>query len=245
MGYATAGEIIGRAVVQCGCLSLSQSQVASFDPWSSTEPNVILMVEYLRTLGRGVAKKVKAGRITEATITTAASATTYAVPADYESMVDGTAWDRSGTRPLYGPVTPQFNQWYKAWRGGTGAYIPFRLQGPQIEFPEAPTNGLTLKYEYISSYWVRSTGSAVPDKEYPTVYTDVVLIDDELMVLGLRLMWSEHRGFDTTVLAKEYADELNDAIGTASGGQTLSLNGPGFADRLVDGDNLPITGWGT
>lgn len=245
MGYATAGEIIGRAAVQCGIQSLSPSQLAAFDPWASSEPNVLMFIDLLRTLGGDVGKRVKAGRIKEATITTAASATSYDVPADYESMIDGTAWDRSNTRPLYGPVTPQFSQWFKAWNGGTGAYIPFRLQGRKVEFPVAPADGLTLKYEYVSSYWAQSSGAPNPDKAYPTVRTDTVLFDDELMVLGLKLAWLEAKGFDTTVTAARFKDALNDAVGDAAGGATLSLNGPGYGERFLDERNFPVTGWGS
>lgn len=241
----TAGPIIARAAVQCGILSLSQSSIASYDPWTSTDANVVLLIDLLRTVGTRIAKRVSAGRIREATITTAASATSYAVETDYDRMVDGTAWDRSGTRRLYGPVTPQFDAWFKAWNGGTGAFIPFRLQDRKVEFPIAPADGLTLKYQYVSAYWAQASGSPSPDKAYPTVRTDAVCFDDELVILGLRLAWLEQKGFDTEVVAKRFADALDQAVGVTAGGATLSLNGAGFEERLVDGRNLPVAGWGT
>lgn len=246
MGYATAGEVISRAATQCGFLSLTPAQAAVFDPWGSADANVVLMIDLLRTLGGDLTRRIKGGRIKVGTITTVGAATSYDLPADYESMLDDTAWDSTGQRRLHGPITPQAMQWYRIWNAGTQAYIPFRLQGRTIEFPVAPADDLDLTFEYVSSNWARSNGSGTSDKAYPTASDDTVMFDDETVVAGLRFYWSDAKGFDTTTLARRFDDSVAAAIEAATGARTLSLNSNRNAsDRLVTVENYPATGWGT
>lgn len=246
MGYATAGELIARAATQCGFLSMSPSQAGSFDPWGSSDPNVVLMVDLLRTIGGELTRKIKGGRITLGTIVTALGATSYSLPADYECMLDDTAWDSTGNRMLHGPITPQESQWYRIWSAGTQSFIPFRLQGRSIEFPNAPADGLTLTFEYVSNMWAQSFGSTSPDKAYATAYNDTVLFDDETVVAGLRYYWSEAKGFDTRTLSRRYEDAMNSSIESAVGARAMYLNSGGnCSDRLVTSMNYPAVGWGT
>ena len=52
VGYTTASDIVNRAAVQVGL-------AVSVDPFASTDPNFIKLVEYLNTAGQDIAGQVK------------------------------------------------------------------------------------------------------------------------------------------------------------------------------------------
>jgi hypothetical protein len=236
-GYSTVTTILNRAAVQCGLDALA-------DPFASTDPAFAQFRELLDTLGRNLASKVKAHLQREWSLTTAGGASSYALPADYAEMVDDTAWNRPGILPLFG-VTAQGEQYLKARVSSSTINTPYRIQGNRITFPLVPANGLTFTGLYVSRYWVQTAGSGTgPDADHITAGSDYVLFDPDLVVLGLRLEWETLKGFDTTVSAKKYRERLEWAMGAVAGGHTLSLNGGGYHERLVDGVNFPVTGWG-
>jgi hypothetical protein len=244
-GYSTVGVLVARGGVRCGFLNLTAAQIATYDPFASTDPNVVQMLEMLTSLGTDLSSEVKAHLEREFALTTAGSATSYALPADFREMVDDTAWNRSGFLPLAGPVTPQAQQFIKAWNGAAFVNIPYRLQGNRLTFPAAPGNGLQITGLYYSSFWIQTAASGSgPDADHATAATDYVLFDPELVVRGLKLRWLEAKGFDTAMASTRYTERLEWAKGAVGGAGTLSLRGNGTGYRLIDTFNAPTTGLG-
>jgi hypothetical protein len=242
-GFAGAGEIIGRTAVRCGILSLNSAQAAAYDPFAATDQNVNLLLELLRSVGDDLAGKIKTGLLKQATITTAASAQYYPVASDLQEMVDQSGWN--GSVPLAGPVSTQRVAFLQAWTSAATIRIPFQLQGKNIYFPVAPADGLTITYWYVSNLWVRSASSIWGDKSAPTVASDAVLFDPELMILALRLRWREIKGFDTTTDLAAFKEAFEMAKGQDTGGPVLSLSGPhGMAGFFMNEWNMPAVPWG-
>jgi hypothetical protein len=242
MGYATAGEIIGRAAVRCGIAAMNPAQISAFDPYASTDQNIILLADLLHSLGADLGDDIREGLFKQGTIITAGGATSYPVPADYNMMMDQTGWN--GFIPMLGPVTAQRAAFLKAWTPAGLLRIPFQILGNRFGFPVPPADGLTLNYTYVSTYWTQSSGAPSPDKPSPTAATDTVLFDDELLILGLRLRWRGLKDFDTSVDLSNYQDRLDIARGNSAGGQVLSLEGPRTGIHFLDEQNIPPTGYG-
>jgi hypothetical protein len=245
IGYSTAGVLVARASVQCGFLNLTAAQIAVYDPLASTDPNVVQMLEHLNTLGTELAAQVKAHLQREFTLTTAGGASSYALPADYAEMVDDTLWNRPGLLPLYGPLTPQAEQYLKARSVASAIRTPFRIQGNRLAFPVVPADGLTVSGLYVSSNWIQTAASGTgPDADHVTAATDYVLFDALLVVYGLKLLWLTDKGLDNTAAGSLFKGRLEHVKGKVGGGQTLSLAGGGCGERFIDGNNLPVSGWG-
>lgn len=242
MAYATAGEIIGRAAVRSGAVAMNQAQIAAFDPFGSVDQNILLMVDLLRDLGDDLKSRLPPGLIKTGTILTALAANSYPLPADYVSMVPGTAWE--GTTELNGPIGQAYSAYLQAWTAGATVEIPYEQRGPSIYFPVPPDNGLTITFRYVSSYWVMSNGATAGDKAYPTAALDTVLFDDALTVLGLRLRFREAKGFDTMADLDRYNERLETVKGQVSGAPVLDLGGQRTGIRWLDESNLPDTGYG-
>ena len=99
--YLTVTEIINRAAVESGLNSVS-------DPLSSTDAAIIQMVQLLNSVGEELLYVNDWSYMRrEATITTTGSPNEYALPDDFDHMIDQTGWTQSNLRPLLGPVTPQ------------------------------------------------------------------------------------------------------------------------------------------
>ncbi len=244
-GYSTVGVLVGRAGVQCGVLNLTPAQIAVYDPFASQDPKALQLLEMLRQLGSDLVSEVKAHLVREATILTAGGATSYALPDDYVEMASGSAWNRTGTYPLDGPISSAQEQSIKAWNSAGTVYLPYRLRGNRITFPVTPADGITCAFEYVSSYWIQTAASGTgPDADHPTSSTDYVLFDPGLVVLGLRLAWLEAKGYDTAVAVAQFRKALENAKGVVGGGATLSLNGGAIRERFVDAANLPTAPWG-
>lgn len=239
-GYSTAKTILNRAAVQCNLTAVA-------DPFGSTDPNFVQLIEALNTLGDDLNNAHDWTHfVRECVILTANNALSYALPADFHQMFDGSGWNRNTRLPMIGPITAQESQFVKSWFSGLIVNVAYRIQGNLITFPFAPPNGHTLAFEYLSTSWVQSAGSGTgPDASAVTLSTDVVLYDPEVMIAGVKLKWLEQHGFDTQKAEERYAAKLEHAIGKNHGGRTLSLGGAGLnADRLLNNNNVPVTGYG-
>lgn len=107
-----------------------------------------------------------------------------AFPADFGRMVPQTMWDRTGGRPLKGPV-PAY-QWQRlTTHGGSGP--AFTIRGATLHVLPSMKGGETLAYEYISGNVVESTTGV--GKSSFTVDTDVNRLDDELVILAMVVDW--------------------------------------------------------
>lgn len=244
-GYEQVGAIIAKAGIETKVLSLLPAQVAAYDPFADANPDAALLIRLLDKLGRETSTQIKAHLQREFSLTTAAAATSYAVPADWAEPVDDTLWNRPGLLPAVGPVSAQSEAAMKAGGAGTSIGTVYRWQGNRITFPVAPADGLTLYGAYVSRYWVQTADSGSgPEADHVTAATDYVLHDAELMVLGLVYLFEARKGYDTTDALRAYRSRLEWAKGATVGARTLSLNGSGSGARFIDGYNLPTSGWG-
>lgn len=243
-GFSTAGTLINRAALQLGLLETGVSGAS--DPFASTNANFIQLCEYLNTVGQDLTLDFQWGHlIKECTITTASSGTSYALPPDYQAMVDETGWNRSTRLPFIGPLTSQEAQFIKARLTGVVFNVAFRIQGNLITFPTAPSNGLTLAFEYLSTYWLQSASSSTgPDKAAATATDDVVLHDAELVIAGLKLRWLEDRAFDTAQALRRYEARLEYCKGKNAGARVISRGGLPSVKSGLNEYNIPITGYG-
>lgn len=239
-GYSAIGPLIARAGTQCGVLNLNPVDQASYDPFSSSDPSIVQLLEFANVVGADLTSKVNDQLRREVTFVTAGGATSYAMPSDFVAMVDQTGWDRTSVQEMFGPVSSAYANYLKAWNSGSLISIPFRIQGNRLTFPVAPADGLTCAFEYISSYWVQTAASGTgPDANHVTASSDFVLYDPNLFVMGLVYRFLTAKGRDTTAAWATYKDRLDFVMGKNVGGSVLSLSGGSTTGRFMDEGNYP------
>lgn len=168
----------------------------------------------------------------------------YTMPADYDRQINRTHWDKSKHWEMLGPETAQQWEWLKSGYIATGPRIRYRLLGGQFQiWPLLSTNEY-LGFEYVSSYWVYSSGASQVDKGSFTVDTDTCMYPDRLIINDLKRKYFGVKGFDTSRFDGDYARDLTIAKSANAGAQTLSMN-PQQSNVLITWSNVPDSGYGT
>jgi hypothetical protein len=165
----------------------------------------------------------------------------YAMPSDYQRMVNKTQYNKSNRWSVIGPKDAQEWQWLKASYVTTGPRMRFRIAGNKFVVWPMPTAQVILGFEYQSGSWVVAS-----DGSYKTKFsadTDTSIFPDRLLVLGTKLKYFQIKGFDTTSLQADFAREVSKFKAQDAGADTLSL-APKYPNILLTQNNLPDTGFG-
>lgn len=241
--FDTAATIISQAARE---LSLVSADITN--PYASTnDPNILLLTSLLTSAGKDIIREHNWSQsLLLKTFTTGAGTSTYDPPADFIRMVNQTGWNRTSRFPLGGPLSPQEWEFITATGNGITTRLLFRFRNRKMEFVNgASTPGSqTVAYWYMSSYWVQATGETAGNKAKPTAATDTILFDSHLMVQALKLKYREEKGFDTTAAQRNYDRALAAVMRDDQPAPVLSLNGGDSSERMLDGCNLPDTGYG-
>ena len=166
----------------------------------------------------------------------------YAMPSDYQRIVNKTQYNKSNRWAVIGPKDAQEWQWLKSSYITTGPRMRFRIIGNKFCVWPQPTENVVLGFEYQSNSWVLAADGTTY-KTSATADTDTFLFPDRLLVLGTKLKYFEIKGFDTTTLYADFQRELSKFKAQDSGADTLSL-APKYPNVLLTQNNLPDTGYG-
>lgn len=177
-------------------------------------------------------------------VTLTFSQDTYALPADFQNFVDRTQWDRSRRWELRGPMSPQEYQWIVSGIVATGPRRRFRQKDSTFIMWPPPSSQDTpaiLSFEYLSDYWAADSGGTA--KRRFTADTDTCVWPDELMVMGLKWMFFQAKGFEYTLLRKEFESVLEIASGQDGGAPTLDMSRRKYP-IFISPANVPDAGFG-
>ncbi len=172
------------------------------------------------------------------------SQTIYAIPSDFDRLKDKTDWDKSKHWEMLGPETGQQWQWLKSGFISTGPRLRYRMLGGFFQI--WPPGGYAdwLGFEYISKSWVLATTDVVtPSKSSFTVDTDTCIFPDRLMVVGLKHLYFQVKGFGDVYL-NEWTRQLDIAKANDAGSPTLSM-APRLSEVLITQQNVPDSGYGS
>lgn len=155
---------------------------------------------------------------------------TYALPDDFDRYIGQTWWDRTNFWRLIGPDSPQQDEYVRSGIFATGPRRRWRQIGrkpsawriwPPPFAGGAPAPG-ALVFEYISKNW--AVGANGTTKPLFTADTDEPLLDDQLIIMGVKWRMWQIKGFDYAALQQEYIDAVNAKFATDGGIPDLYLN---------------------
>lgn len=201
---------------------------------ASTDQQIIQLVGLAQQEGKELAKRHSWQAITkEQTFTSVAAETqTSSIPSDFDRFIDDTFFNRTEKRKLEGPLNPQQWAFHKSVVATT-LVEAFRQRGNDILITPTPTAGQTMAYEYVSTQWCESSGGT--DQSAWAADTDVGLIPEELMTLGIIWRWQKSKGLDYAESFTSYELQVAQAITRDGGKPTLNI---GSAPR--DGARRPF-----
>ena len=168
------------------------------------------------------------GSVTGDTLTM--SQDTYTMPSDFRKYTNRTWWDRTNHWELLGPDSAQLDQWHRSGIVATGPRRHWRNIGPYANtyrlWP-APDSSITepiqLVFEYISLNTVMVAGSQTSFAQVFANDTDVPILDDRALMLGMKWRMWEQKGLNWMSKRDEY-DRWVDRLRARDGGaQTLNM----------------------
>lgn len=165
----------------------------------------------------------------------------YDLPADFDSYIDDTAWDRTSHWPLMGPQSAQDWAQIKGGLIATGPRMRYRFNDGQFLLNPNPANNFMISLEYVSNGWVRN-GSGVMQTAFSSD-GDTCIFDDQLMITGLKMKWLQAKGLEWGYVADEFARRLNILQAKDKGSPVLSISRE--APNILLGPwNIPDGNWG-
>lgn len=242
MPYNRAAEILSDAALQLGLKSAPMAE-----PFAETDQAIVQLRALLKSAGRDLVRRYQWAHLRlQYTFTTTTGVDTYTLPGDFARWVDQTAWNRSSSLPLGGPVSPQGWQMLKTLNVIASVQLFFRTKGSNLTLHPVPAQALDLALEYLSGWWVQADGESAPSGDEPTDNDDLLLLDSQLLVHRLKRDFQQAKGLDSTASSDAYEDALALAQGADSAAPVLSLNGPSYnRTRLLNGGNVPPSGYGS
>lgn len=175
---------------------------------------------------------------------------TYPEPSDFDFFLARTWWDRTNRWELLGPDSPQLDQWHRSGIVTTGPRRHFRQIGaPSYQIADSgnvyriwPPPGsdvtapVSIVFEYSSQWPVFSAGTRTRKKLF-TLDTDIPVLDDRAVIMGIKWRFWAQKGFDWTSLRTDYDNYVERLVGRDGGNKTLSMV-PRSAPLLISPANV-------
>jgi hypothetical protein len=193
----------------------------------SNDTGVRQMLGLLNTEGRELAPRYEwEGLIREATFVTVnaedqGSLSTIIGSDTYRYILSDTLFNRDRREPIAGPQSSVDWQFRKSL-GITGPFTTYRIRGGHLLFDAAPNAGEHVYFEYVTKNWA-TTADGLTLKRAATADTDVLLLNDELMLAGLVWRWRKAKGFDYAEDFNSYERMVADASARDGTKRTVSL----------------------
>lgn len=213
---------------------------------SSTDLTVRAMLSLANEEGNELARRGSwQALVKEASFATADGTASYAlstIAPDFRHILNDTSWNRTARRSMGGPMSSQAWQANQAWVAAS-PFQQFRIRGGNIIITPTPTTVETIYFEYVSNSWCES--STGTDQSAWAADTDVGILDEYLMGLGLKFRWLKSKGFPSYYEAEQkYNSEVQKALSRDGGAKTVNLNRRGYG-RINSNGMTPDTGYGS
>ena len=154
---------------------------------------------------------------------------TYPMPVGFDWFNNRTMWDRTNRWELLGPDSPQMDQWHRSGIVATGPRRHFRQIGPFADRfriwppPTEIVNPLQLVFEYLSNAAVAVNGSLTSFAQYFKNDADQPLLDDQALVLGLKWLFWQAKGFNYQAMQNNWIDYVQRLKARDGAAPTLQL----------------------
>lgn len=210
---------------------------------ASTDPQIIQIRHLLQKEGRDLSKRGdwEALTVEETHTTTAAEdqgAITTIASNGFRYICNDTMWDRTDQLPvpLIGSVEWQRR---KATTNLTPRYQYRIRQGKLLIIPAIPADHV-LAFEYVSKNWITDSAGANHKAAF-TADTDLMVLPEELLLLGLEWRWLAAKGFEYAEEFRTYEMQVKQHLGRDGGKQILRMDGG--VERRRPGILVPESSW--
>jgi len=158
----------------------------------------------------------------------------------YRWIIKDTFFNRSQSMPVYGPMSPQNYEARKAIRT-SGPYLSFMVQQGHLILDPTPAAMQQLAFMYQSKNFAESADASVRRNSF-MVDTDVFMLDEETLTLGVLWRYKQKNGFEYAEDQRKYEMRLLDAASRDEVQTTSSMWGDSSSGDPADA-GLPEGNW--
>lgn len=210
----------------------------------NTEATVSQIVSFLTSAGQDLCLMTDWQMLHKEWTITLTSATSYPLPTDWNSFVDGTMWDNTSRWPVLGPLTPQIWRMLKArLLGGNTVSLQYRIVGNTFVLYAAGAVGDTIISDYYSRGWILQV-DGITYRDNPAADSDQILFDTRIVVPFVKYKWRAAKGFDVSTDADDFETAWDLVVGRDTPAPTLSIGAQNTYPYLGFG-NIPDTNYGS
>jgi len=198
----------------------------------STDAQVIQILALLNEVLEDLVDRATWSALTEETtfVTTAGEdqgAMTTIAPKGFSRVLQETIFNRTLRLPIYGPMRAEQWQALKALPT-TGPFYKYRIRGGRLLFNPVAVAGHTCAFEYASTWIVLALDGTTRRSAF-AADTDTTLLDEKLILAGLRWKWRSEKGLDYAEEFRRYEELVNNASGRDATKPVLNM-GAGVSD---------------
>lgn len=158
------------------------------------------------------------------------SAGSTIIPGDFDRMKDGTFFNRTDKREVYGPLNPE--EWQYAQSVVSRIFVQaYRIRGNQLLLTPATDSGDTMAFEYVSKKGV--TQAAGTATAVWTADTDTAALNEELVILGVVWRFKAGNGFDYAEEFRSYELQCANEYNRDKGNRRVNAAGGVFPRRRI------------
>ncbi len=173
----------------------------------------------------------------EYSFTLTSESSTYALPADFLSIVPDTMWIQNSLWRVDFPTDPTVWAYLTASAGPPGIWVRCRLINNFLEFYQ-PQEGMVVGFEYVSNAFIQD-GTTGDPKQLFSQDSDVWLLDDSIIIADIKWRYKAEKGLEYQTDYKLFQDRLNAFLGTQSGAKTIMPTYPWTPEPLCNLWQLP------
>ena len=162
----------------------------------------------------------------EHTFSTSSGTAAYALPSDFDRLVNETAYNRSDNDIFTGPMTPAQYQLQNHGTASSGTTEKFRLKAAsnalKFELDPTPSSTQTIGFEYVSTQFCQSSGGS--GQAVWTADTDTGILDETTMEMGITWRFKAAHGLDYAEDFRQYQLEVRQAVARNGSAPILQLD---------------------
>lgn len=212
----------------------------------NTDPNFLRMLGLANEEGEELVKRYPwQATVNEATFTTVATESQGTIAsiigsasATFDYIINETFWNRTLRRPVFGPVSDQNWEQMKA-QSIAGPWNQYIIRNNTMYFIPVPTASQTCAFKWASKAFCESSGGT--DQVAWAADTDVGLMDEALMRMGIVWRWKQSQGLEYAEDFNKYELQVADAM--ARDGTKARLNLHGTTMDVYPGIVVPSGSW--
>jgi hypothetical protein len=211
---------------------------------SSTDTSTIQLEAVANQEGRAQVQKyrwevlIKEGSHTTIAAESQGAMTTIAT--DFGRFRNNTLWNRTTNRRYFGPITD--SEWQRILAvvsGGITNY--FRIRGGNLLMHPTPTVGQSVKFEYVSTDWVDTSGGTTANADKFTADSQTTVLEEELVILGVVWRFLKLKGLPYDQQFVDYQNRVSEYSGHDGASPIVRMGGP---SRVILALNEPEGSYG-